>query len=134
MTKVNQNGSCHCGAVAFTVSFDTEPFTFRCNCSICTKARAWLMPVPASDFVLVRGTEALSCYTFGPRMIQHFFCRHCGVKTHGRGEAEELGGEFVSVNVATLDMAPDALAEVDFAYLNGREDSFQTEPEVTSYL
>ena len=134
MTKIRQNGSCHCGAIAYTVLLDARPFSFRCNCSICTKGRAWLMPVPEADFTLLCGEEALSRYTFGTEMIEHCFCRQCGVKTHGCGEAEEFGGRFVSVNVTTLDLTPEDFAGFEIAYLNGREDQYQNPPSVTSYL
>lgn len=33
---------------------------------------------PPSDFTL-EGREALSVYRFGDRMVNHFFCRTCGV-------------------------------------------------------
>lgn len=134
MTKIDQKGTCHCGKVSYTVCLDTQPITFRCNCSICTKSRTWFTPVPEADFALLRGENALSLYTFGSKTIEHYFCRHCGVRTHGRGEAEELGARFVSVSVATLDLSPEEFAKIEITYLNGREDQFQSPPQVTSYL
>ena len=37
----------------------------RCNCSICSKARAWLVGVDGTDFRLLSGADALSDYQFG---------------------------------------------------------------------
>lgn len=40
MSAKHCSGSCHCGAVRFEVDLDPSQGTIRCNCSICTKARA----------------------------------------------------------------------------------------------
>jgi len=41
MAAQSYSGSCHCGAVAFTVEVDTST-ALKCNCSICTKLGAGL--------------------------------------------------------------------------------------------
>src|SRR5687767_14546640 len=77
-------GSCHCGAVCYTARLDLGAPTLRCNCSICTKSRTWIAPIPASDFQLASGESMLAEYRFGEHAITHCFCALCGVKTHGR--------------------------------------------------
>ncbi len=51
-----------------------------CNCSICEKVGYLHLIVPAANFHLEQGEEALSCYTFNSGVAKHYFCRHCGVK------------------------------------------------------
>src|SRR5262245_40968269 len=74
-------GSCHCGRVSF--EFESEAITdgCRCNCSICvrkgaTMSRRYYAP---SDFKELSGKAELTLYHFGDVMVNHYFCKHCGV-------------------------------------------------------
>lgn len=81
------NGSCHCGAVRFSVeSHEPVPY-LRCYCSICRKTAGTggfavnLGAVHAS--LQVQGREHLSVYRArmedGSRSSgERHFCRHCG--------------------------------------------------------
>lgn len=84
MTAETLRGSCHCGAVLFSACIDLGETTLRCNCSICTKSRNWIAPIPECDFSLLSGEGVLSAYKFGERKITHYFCSRCGIRTHGR--------------------------------------------------
>ena len=74
-------GRCHCGAVRFR--FRSEEITrgIRCNCSICIRRGAVMSPayVLPPDIELIEGQDALEVYRFGDRMVNHFFCRTCGI-------------------------------------------------------
>ena len=51
------SGSCHCGAVAFTVEGDPPAGAMSCNCSHCRRKGFLLTFVPAAQFTL--GTVGL---------------------------------------------------------------------------
>ncbi len=74
-------GRCHCGAVRF--AFTSEEITEgrRCNCSICVRKGAVLSVryIPRAEFSELEGLDALACYRFGDRMVNHYFCRTCGI-------------------------------------------------------
>jgi hypothetical protein len=128
------HGSCHCGAVRFEARFDLAAGTIRCNCSICTKKRWWGAMVKPQDFHLLAGEEALEEYTFGRHIEKHRFCRHCGVQPFVLGESP-VRGEFVAVNVGTLDGVDDAeLAAAPIRYIDGRHDRWDAAPAETRYL
>lgn len=132
--KQHVTGGCHCGDVRFACELASSQPTMRCNCSICAKARYWLVPVPAADFQLLHGDEVLSDYRFGEGNIVHRFCRRCGIKVFGQASLPAFGGAFYGVNVACLDLSPEALAGLPVLYLDGLHDAPHAAPAVTSYL
>lgn len=128
-------GSCHCGAVRFQCELDLAQGTSKCNCSMCTKGRFWKAIVKAGAFKLAEGTDDLSNYQFASRSIHHFFCRHCGIKTFGKGHLEALGGDFYAINVACLDDAtPEELAQAPVQFEDGRHDDWGSQPAEIRHL
>jgi hypothetical protein len=109
--------------------------TSKCNCSVCTKGRFWKAVVLADSFRLKHGAEALSEYQFGRHVIRHLFCKHCDIKTFGRANMKEVGGEFYAVNLACLDdLMPAELAAAPVQYENGRKDRWDAVPAETRHL
>lgn len=78
-------GGCHCGAVRFELSL-TEPIAalLNCNCSVCTKKGILHTPVEDDQFSLLSGEDSLLLYQFHSNAARHWFCRRCGIHTHGR--------------------------------------------------
>lgn len=72
------HGSCHCGAVRFTVEDDITE-TYSCDCSLCSKKNALMINVHQDKLTIVAGEDQLSLYQWNTRVARHYFCRHCGI-------------------------------------------------------
>ena len=94
------HGGCHCGRVRFEVDAPADIEADRCNCSICRKSGYLHLLVPAKDFRLLSGKDALTTYTFNTGVARHRFCRHCGIKSFYVPRSHPGG---ISVNVNCLD-------------------------------
>jgi hypothetical protein len=108
------DGTCHCGAVAFTVEADTPTTAISCNCSHCRRKGFLLAFFPASSVKLARGSDALETYTFNTHRLSHRFCRTCGVQPFAEGKGPD-GAETRAINlrcVPTVDL--DALELTTF--------------------
>lgn len=93
-------GSCHCGIVTFELETDVKKIV-QCNCSICSKKGALHLRIPAQQFHLVSGRDALSLYQFNTRTASHFFCKHCGIHPYSH---PRIDPDMVSVNVRCLEI------------------------------
>jgi hypothetical protein len=95
-------GGCHCGRVRFEVTLDLAEPAITCNCSICNRSGTVLRFVPSSAFELLSGADALTDYRFNNKVINHHFCRVCGIKSFASGVAPG-GAETRAINVRCLD-------------------------------
>lgn len=97
---VKHAGGCHCGRVRFEVEAPARIEVAECNCSICAKVGYLHLIVAADRFRLLRGRDELATYTFNTGVAQHYFCKHCGVKSFYTPRSHPDG---VSVNARCLD-------------------------------
>ena len=133
--KKTYSGSCHCGKVRFQADIDLSAGTGRCNCSICTKQRAWGATIKPEDFRLLEGAEELAEYQFGTKSGHHRFCKTCGIRPFGDGYVEEMGGAFVGINLAALDdVDVNELIAAPVHYSNGRDNDWWHTPEEVRHL
>ncbi|MBW9065168.1 GFA family protein [Rhizobium herbae] len=133
--KMTYKGSCHCGRIRFEADIDLEAGTSRCNCSICSKRRYWGASVKPEDFRLLCEEAGIGDYQFGTMSGHHRFCHTCGVAPYGHGYVEEIGGAFVSINIACLDdMDPTVLASLPVRYMDGLHNNWWNEPAETRHM
>jgi hypothetical protein len=133
--KMTYKGSCHCGKVRFEADIDLDAGSGKCNCSICTKLRAWGATIKPEDFRLLSGEGELADYQFGTMSGHHRFCRTCGIQPFSDGYVEQIGGAFVSINLACLDdLDPSVLAEAPVTYSDGRNNAWWNTPAETRHL
>jgi hypothetical protein len=95
---MSYSGSCHCGAVAFTVDADLPTDALSCNCSHCRRKGMLLSFVPADKFTLGQGKDVLKSYGFNKHMIEHRFCETCGTQPFAKGKNPD-GSESRAVNL-----------------------------------
>ena len=100
-------GSCHCGKVAYDVEGEIKE-AYSCNCSRCARRGSLLWFVPRDKFNLRRGDADLTTYTFNKHVIQHQFCRHCGIQSFALGK-DPRGNLMAAINIRCLE---------DFAFEN----------------
>lgn len=93
-------GSCHCGAVTYSVTADILK-AIECNCSHCEAKGLVLSFVPSESFVLKTGNDTQTEYLFNKKHIHHLFCKTCGVQCYGHATNEE-GKETFAINLRTL--------------------------------
>jgi hypothetical protein len=96
-------GSCHCGAVRFTVELPAEPRAARCDCSICSMKGAVAVGAPLAALEIVEGADKLTCYRFNTGVAKHWFCSICGSYTHHQRRSDPT---TYGVNVACLGLHP----------------------------
>ncbi|MBH1999031.1 MAG: GFA family protein [Sphingomonadaceae bacterium] len=109
-------GSCHCGAVTFSVDADPPTEAMTCNCSHCSRKGLVLTFVPADQFALNSGEDRITDYLFYKHNITHQFCKTCGTQPFALGKSPN--GPMRAINlrcVPEVDIASLTIQHVDGA-------------------
>ena len=104
-------GGCQCGKVRYQVEADLAGPVISCNCSMCGRAGTLLTFVPAKQFTLLSGEDALTDYQFNKHVIHHVFCKTCGIKSFARGVGPG-GKAMAAINVRCLEGVDPSKLEV----------------------
>lgn len=124
MTK--HSGGCHCGAVKFEIEAPAIITASRCNCSICAMSGFLHLFVSRRNFRLLAGETAISTYTFNTGVAQHYFCKHCGVKSYYLPRSHPDG---LSINVNCLNPETiDSIRETPFDGRNWEQNVSELSP------
>jgi hypothetical protein len=135
MTIKKHEGGCHCGRVRYSVELDLAEPTTKCNCTYCRKARAWTSTIKPASFRLLSGRDCLIDYHKHEQAPVKHFCGTCGITVFANGDADWMGGPYVTVFISTLDDAtPEELESAPVRFCNGRDNLWQESPKVTGYL
>lgn len=113
-----KTGSCHCGALQFTVDADEIEQVIECNCSHCQRKGFLLWFLPLAALTIRSGEDKLTTYTFNKHQIQHRFCSVCGCQAFGLGKGPD-GEEMAAINVRCLGEVE--LDQVKRVPVNGRD-------------
>ena len=115
-------GACHCGTVRYEAELDLSGGGTRCNCSICLKVGSTNLTVKPQALRLLAGAENLGEYRVGTSPNSRSFCKRCGIHVFGQGHVEQLGGDFVSINLNSLDDVE--VSAIKVQYWDGRHDNW----------
>lgn len=114
---MTHHGSCHCGAVRFSVEGAIEN-ALECNCSHCSRKGFLLWFVPKEQFTLETPDAPLTSYKFNKHVIDHLSCPTCGVQAFAHGTDPD-GNEVIAVNIRCLhDIDLTTLTKIPF---NGKD-------------
>ena len=123
MSKIQKHvGSCHCGAVRFEATLDATAGS-RCNCTVCTKSGTLTTIVKPDAFTLLTDPDALAMYEWGGKTARRYSCKLCSVMCFARGYLEQVGGDYVSINLLALDDVE--IGEIKVSHWDGRHNNWE---------
>lgn len=102
VTAMVIHGKCHCGNIAFALTWDPDPAEIparACTCTFCVKhGGVWTSNPAGALEVTVRDPARVSRYAFGTETAQFHICAACGVVPVVTSEIDGALYAVVSVN------------------------------------
>jgi hypothetical protein len=99
------HGSCHCGNIAFDLTWEPDPLEIparACDCTFCTKHGGLWSSNPAGSLTVVLQQRALvSHYSFGTGTAVFHVCGRCGITPVVTSVIDDHLYAVVSVNAFT---------------------------------
>jgi len=118
------NGKCHCGNIAFSLTWEPDPESIParvCSCSFCVKhGGVWTSNPDGALVVRVKDASLVSRYVFGTGTAEFHVCARCGVAPVVTSLIDEHLYAVVNVN---------AFEAVDGSLLRRTPASFEGEGE-----
>ncbi len=87
-------GSCHCGNINFEINGEIPEKLTRCTCSFCSKRGALYAYYQPDQFNFRALAEDDGIYRWNTKLVEHHFCKHCGIPTFSNSPAFELDGTW----------------------------------------
>jgi hypothetical protein len=110
------HGKCHCGNIAFSLTWEPEPAEIparTCSCSFCLKhGGAWTSNPRGALEVVIKDPALVSRYAFGTRTAEFHICTRCGIvpvvtsRVEGHVYAVVSVNAFEGVDASLLKRAP----------------------------
>jgi hypothetical protein len=120
------HGKCHCGNIAFTLTWDPDPREIparACGCTFCTKhGGVWTSNPDGKLTVKVLDGSLVTRYRFGTETAEFHICSRCGIVPLVTSRIDDRLYAVVSVN---------AFEGVDPALLKRSPASFDGEGEAS---
>jgi hypothetical protein len=95
-------GKCHCGNIAFSLTWEPEPKEIQarvCDCTFCAKhGGVWTSNPKGALKVAVRDPKLVSKYEFGTETAVFHICMRCGIVPVVTSELDGRTYAVVSVN------------------------------------
>lgn len=89
-------GTCQCGRVTYQAAIDLSGAVTDAS----DRRTAFIRP---NAFRLLSGAADIQDTQFGMLPGNTQACRHCGIRLFGKGHLRRFGGDFYSINLATLE-------------------------------
>ena len=111
-------GSCHCGAISFTLRASQPPDRWivrACQCTFCRSHGARTTTDPSGSVTFqIADASKLQRYRFGLRSADFLICRDCGVYVAAVLTSPQ--GQFATLNINTIRAALEVPAAVPISY------------------